>query len=272
MAYSVLPDEIINECRRRIEFRYSSVARTAVLGDGGDPAQSMLLEIERLRACADHLLAMSPIPVTYRSDHFWQGYPPGFRFMTQVVAAPVAAAAAIAPMQAPAPHVIVVNPGGGQQVVMGGQPMVQPGTQQPYATQTPYTHPQNFAPQLAPGVHFSAPPPEMMQQPYSPMPTGVVNPPAPAAHAPVPVRVPFPAAQPAASPVRGAQSFDVWDDKKEQMFRACVAALDGDAEMIELVTEFARTRAGLDLNTFAQRIISERATAKLIHGQIEEAA
>ena len=245
MMPSVLPDQIIRECLRRIEARYPHTVQTVLVGDGGEPATAMMLEIERLRACQDHLLAMTPLPGNFRSDHVWQGYPPGFRFQTVVsqVAAPAPVAAPVAaPVQpAQAPNIIVV-PSGNQQIVYGGP---HPG----YAPVPPDQFPSPVA--GIPNVPYGTPMPAPVQpadvpQAMPPDSVSVARPVVPTTTVTDPVAV------------TSRPPPEVWSSGKEALFLASVRAVNGDHASAELLTEFA-SEVGLDVSTFCQRVISERA-------------
>lgn len=262
----VHPDEIIDECRRRVEAKYHPTVQSVIVGDGGDPASAMLLEVERLRACQDHLLAMTPLPHNYRSDHFWQGYPPGFRFQTVVnqvqgvqQPAPVAA-----PVQAQQPQIIVVPVGGGgQQVVLGGM-----GTDQARVVSNP---PMMAAPsEFVQHPVYSVPPQMGMPSPACDQPVMQA--------APQPMQSPSPYVPPVSNrsappqqpqPAQQQRRSDrIWSANHEAMAQAATKALDGDVASQSLLRPFAN-EMGLDLNTFCQRLVSERARTLEVWTQIE---
>jgi hypothetical protein len=274
---SVLPAEIHQECRRRIEGRYHSVNRTVALGDGGAPAYDMLLDIERLRACEAYLLGLDPMPAGYRSDHYWQGYPPGFRFTNHVTET-----AAAVPQQVqhapppyyplyhphPAPQVIVIPQGGGsQQVVNTGTaaPAYDPsrGAPQVYSHPNPAPIPYGSTAAMPYGAHGS-------QEGHVPGPLPGAVPVVPGGSSPA---VAPPLTQRPSHAASGrttksealgntvpANGVSTWTEIKEQMYQATVRALNGEQSFVDLITPFA-AREGMDLTAFCHRIGGERAEA-----------
>lgn len=254
MVIQVHPDEIIDECRRRVEAKYHPTAQSVIVGDGGDPASAMLLEVERLRACQDHLLAMTPLPHNFRSDHFWQGYPPGFRFQTivnQVAGAPQQSAQVAPPVQAPAPQIIVVPVGGGgQQVVLGGM-----GTEQARVVSNP---PMMAAPNGLGHPPVYSMPPQMGMPAHAPVQAqSGFTPPTVHRAAPIPRHEP-----------QQRRSDRIWSANHEAMAQAAIKALDGDMASQNLLRPFAN-EMGMDLTTFCQRLVSERARTLEVWTQIE---
>lgn len=259
-------EEIDAELRRRILARHPDYQRAAILGDGGEPAQAMLLDIERLRACADHLLSVSPIPVNYRSDHHWNGYPPGFRFVTQVVAAVAAPAVAAAPVPqyVQQPSVVVVNPPAQSQHVSVSPPGAH--------VVMPQAHPYIASPSQTPAGTVPAFPGGAPIPPVSVDPGYYVHP------SPMP-QTAYPSVQPVAStgmqvtpnPVSRSSDVapppEVWSPAKEAGYQICKAAVSGDADAISRIKPIA-DRNGVSVEDFCHGYASERAFALNRHNEM----
>lgn len=247
MNYTVHPDEIINECRRRIEAVYPPTVQSVVIATGGHALDRMRDVITRLRACQDGLLAMNPIPHSYRSDHYWV-VPNG----AADLAAPVAAAAPAVPA---APQVIVVPQAAPTSVSVTLPPqagMAQTLPMPPY----PYQQPTMVQP--VPVPHPVAQPiaiPGPLQPQQTPPVVGVGRPTPPASAPPAAPASPRAGSEPVAAS-RGES--DVWDEKREALYQTCKAALEGNGEAYGRVEALAKM-ARIPVRSFCERVISERA-------------
>lgn len=260
--YPVHPDEVINECRRRIEAIYPPTVQTVVMLGGGEAMQRMAAVIQCLRARSEELLAMSPIPHQYRSDHYWH--------VPNVIPSIVAGAAAVAAPAAPNPITIVMPQ-------MPPQPQVQ---QQPVIVQMP-SHPvQVAAPQPLPALYPApaaapAPPPQIA----APRPASV-----PAAHSPASAAASRPAqlaAPRAASAPDGSRSdappigveIDgevLWSEGSERLYRLCIQALEGHGGAVKTIADLAE-RERIPMRSFAERVISERARTVAVFSRMQAA-
>ena len=266
-TYPVYRGEVIDECRRRIEAQYPPTVQTVVLGDGGDPSSRMLHEMERLRACQDYLLAMSPIPHQYRSDHYWQGYPPGFRFQTivqgvqpvpaqQPAPYPVygQASHAVAPPQIINTITVGAQPG---QMMPPAMPSMGPPLAMPYhgahmaPSHTPFQQPANG---FQPPLHTaSQPDPSSPWQQAGGDPQAAVRP-APTAP-PEPAAAPRAGSAPASDP--SAKPIEPWSRQKEALYTASMAAIGGDAKAQAKIKPFADLYS-LTVHEFCLCVIAER--------------
>lgn len=247
MNYTVHPDEIINECRRRIEAVYPPTVQSVVIATGGPALDRMRDVITRLRACQDGLLAMNPIPHSYRSDHYWI-VPNG----TVDLAAPVAAAAPAAPA---APQVIVVPQAAPTSVSV---------TMPPQAPAQPYPYPYQQSPAVGATMVQAVPVPQVAAPPIAipgpqqraPAVVGGDRPAPPASAPPAAPASPRAGSEPVAAPARGEA--EVWDEKREALYQTCKAALEGNGEAYGRVEALAKM-ARIPVRSFAERVISERA-------------
>lgn len=257
----VHPDEVIDECRRRIEAIYPPTVQTVVLMAGGEHLERMRADIAALRARQEELLAMSPVPHQFRSDHYW-------RVPSVLGTAPTQIVTATPPPSPPAPpQVIVVQqpaaaPAAPQQPVVvqmvppqqTAMPVPMPGL----VAAAPY-HPAAAVAPVAPVVH--APAGSSRHEPAPvPVPGAVTSP-------SVPVVQPRTTSAPAARPDPG---IEVWDENAERLYQACKRALEGDGAAYKQVETLAKLER-IPVRSFAERIVSERARTLEVFSRMQAA-
>lgn len=254
--YPVHPDEVINECRRRIETIYPPTVQTVVMLGGGEAMQRMGAVIQCLRARSEELLAMSPIPHQYRSDHYWH--------VPNVIPAIVAGAPAAAAPASPNP-ITIVMPQMQQQPQVQQQPVIvqMPSPPMQIAAQpvipAPYTQPVPQAPLPAPAVPAAA----GMRQPAQ----LAASRPADGAGGAYLTRPPA-----ADAPSNGGQIDGevLWSEGSERLYRLCIQALEGHGGAVKTIADLAE-RERIPMRSFAERVISERARTVAVFGRMQAA-
>lgn len=251
--FPVHADEVIDECRRRIEAIYPPTVQTVVLLQGGDAMERMRANIAALRACQEELLAMSPIPHQYRSDHYWRvpsvlGNAPG-QFVQPAAVSPVPPQVIVVPQQAIAPPAaapptpVIVQ-------MMPAQPM------QVAPAQPVHVAPMQTVPPSA--LHAVPAQSNAVQVPAGSRRAESVTPPVVAAPPSVPSVSPRAERLPVAAPPSRDPGIEVWDENAERLYQTCRRALEGDGKAHDMIKTLAEIER-IPVRSFCERVISERA-------------